>query len=487
MHRIKTKITVFIVLILVFVVAVELGSIFLFSKTYYISQKEKEMNQIYKELTVEHFDSMEDLVNTLELYEEKTGMQFLLANRAYQCTYNSKQFFNGMAVTSRFNSSYDFNQNSSRFLKEAKSKSTLNEKKEEIIELNGFIQTADEIFYIRILSTVTAIEANIKTTNDLMLRVSITALIIGGIFSFLFAHQFAKPIQEVDRIARNVAKFDFSMRATEDLSDDELGRLAHNINVMADNLESTIGELQESNRILEKDNFYMNKIDDMRKEFIANASHELKTPITVLAGYTEMLQNNIEGIDKDFYYQVIMEECERMSQLIHTMLDLSTMEKGLGGITLKPVDLSNLVSKLVKEKEILFRKKDIICETNIDSGCVVIANELYLGQAIINYVTNAIKYTPVGGKISVTVSYEKEYGKVSVFNEGDPIDVRIMSKIWDSFYRSALDRAVKENDHDKNVGLGLYIVRTIMNSHHGQYGVNNVKDGVEFYLMVKRK
>lgn len=472
------------VLTLTVMFSVQIALNYLFSESYYVSRKADTISKIYKELKKTEWIAIDNLIDKLEVYEDNSNIRFYIGDQDYHEIYNSYNITrnNGKKQRMPNNSrgSFNFYRNRLKFEENAVPIRYDKEKSNDLIRLCGIVQTKKGIYYIVITSKVAAIKQAMEETNSLVLRINLITLLISAFGAYYFAKRVAKPIEEIDHIALNVAAFDFTMRAQEDLSKDELGRLAHNINMMSDNLQHAIEELEGSNRRLEQDNLYMNRIDEMRKEFISNVSHELKTPITVLSGYTEMLKSDIKGIDKDYYYDVILEECNKMSALVHNLLNLSGIEKGLTSISLEEVDMAELVRGIVQSKELLFDKKKLVCQIEADEPCMVLANELYLEQAIINYVVNAIDHTRDGGCVRITVRKEKEWGITEVFNEGKHIELTNINKIWDSFYRGGQERA--SNSSGKNVGLGLYIVKTIMNAHHGQYGVKNTKDGVLFWL-----
>jgi signal transduction histidine kinase len=296
------------------------------------------------------------------------------------------------------------------------------------------------------------------------------------------AKQLAKPIEEINKVAINVSNLDFSIRAKEVRRKDELGSLAVNINIMADRLKGNIDYLKEANRKLELDNELMNQVDEQRKEFIANISHELKTPLAILSGYAELLNNDVPGIDKTFYFETILDETHKMDILIQSLLNLSNMENRLNDLKLVNIDIYEFAERIFRKNEILIQNNGQI-SSFVGQPCgSVIADPLYLEEAITNYISNAITYTEKDKLIQMSVKRSEEEVVISVFNEGGRISEEHLEKIWNSFYREDKSRTRTEQN---NIGLGLYIVRSIMNAHHGKCGVENKANGVEFWISLK--
>jgi signal transduction histidine kinase len=350
------------------------------------------------------------------------------------------------------------------------------------IRLLGKFTQGDKTYYIAIRLSVKSISDELRTTNSFILIISTIALLMGGALVYFVARQIAKPIIAINQVAVNVSNMDFDTRAPENKLKDEIGSLARNINIMADRLEDNIKYLTEANKKLEEDNEYMNKVDEQRKEFIANISHELKTPLAILTGYTEMLNADVPGIDKEFYYETILDETSKMDILIKNLLGLTNMENSLAQLQTQELDITRLVEKICRKNEVLIKNKDILFEFQGKSACLVLGDPYYLEEAITNYLSNAINYTKAGGRIRVKVEPVEGEVVVSVFNEGINIPEENLDKLWNSFYREDKSRT---RTSQNNVGLGLYIVRTIMNAHHGSYGVRNKENGVEFWISLK--
>jgi signal transduction histidine kinase len=346
------------------------------------------------------------------------------------------------------------------------------------ITLNGRFDFGGETRYVTIETPVEAIEAGVRLLSKVNLFISVIALVIGLACALWFARNFSRPIREIQAVAQNVAALKFDARADENAGTTELSELSASINTMAEKLKTLIVDLQKKNERLQGDIEQQQRLDKMRREFVANVSHELKTPLCLLLMYSENLKNNVDSIDKDFYCDTIMEEVKNLDDMAKSLLDLSSIENGLSGLSLTPVDFSALCLDVVSRTEPMFRQ--IRVDTEIQPGICVAGDSHYLEQALRNYITNAISHTAAGGRISVCLARAgEEQVMLSVFNEGKPIDPDDAAQLWESFYKTDKARVREDENH---AGLGLYIVKTIVAAHNGAYGLINHDDGVTFWF-----
>ncbi|HEY8436120.1 MAG TPA: HAMP domain-containing sensor histidine kinase, partial [Haloplasmataceae bacterium] len=347
----------------------------------------------------------------------------------------------------------------------------------ENIILTGKFEYDDGWRYVRITTSVEAIEASIAALTKVNTFIAVLVLVIGIIGSYIFARRFSRPIQKIQDVARNVALLNFEARADENLSTSELRDLSVSINAMSNKLKSLISDLQASNEKLQADVDYQKRLDRMRREFVANVSHELKTPLHLILMYSENLKNNIENIDKDYYCDTIIEETKRLNDMVKSLLDLSAIENGLTKMYMEELDLSDFAECTVSKMTVLF--EGLSTNVGIEKGISVVGDGKYLEQAMKNFIVNAVSHTPVGGSISVELKQWDGKAVFSVFNEGSPIAEADIPQIWESFYKTDKARVRTDENHS---GLGLYVVKTIIEAHGGEYGVRNAENGVEFWF-----
>lgn len=311
------------------------------------------------------------------------------------------------------------------------------------------------------------------------------AIILILIFSKLFSNTISKPLIVLNRAALRMAELDFSVKCDNDRTD-EIGNLSRTLNFLSSNLDSALTELQNANEKLTKDIEKEKSLDKMRKEFVADVSHELKTPISIIGGYAEALKDNIlQGEERDSLLDVILDESEKMSLLVSDMLNLSQLESGYYKLTLEDFSLTSLVKLILLRHSMNINKNELHIKTEFyEENIVVLGDRLRIDQVITNLLNNAVKHTPIKGTIIISIAQAEESHQVifSIENNGDPIEYVELENIWNKFYK------IDKSRHRSNggTGLGLSIVSNILELHHSRYGVENTENGVNFYFQLKK-
>ncbi len=323
------------------------------------------------------------------------------------------------------------------------------------------------------------IDAAISITNILLLSVGAIMLIIGIIIVALTSRNIAKPVKELSQIAAAMEALDFSRKYNASGSD-EIASLGESINSLSAKLESTINELRKKNEELTYDIELKSRIDTLRKEFIANASHELKTPLALISGYAEGLRDNIADSKeaRELYTDVIIEEAQAMDKIIRQMLDLMELDNAVKPAEETSVSLSDIVKDALTSFDLILKSNNITPSSVFEENCVVKCDFVRIRQAIINYLTNALNHIDENKILKISVSKADNNVIFSVFNSGANIPDSERENIWERFYK--VDKA-----HTREYGgsgLGLSIVRSIIELHNGEYGFKNYSDGVEFYF-----
>ena len=346
--------------------------------------------------------------------------------------------------------------------------------------------TLDNGYELYIRVAVVSIQESVQIANKFLILIGFITIIISGIVVSLISKKFTSPIEELQDITKRISELDFSRRYQENNSNDEVNNLGKNINNMTDTLEKTIKQLRNSNIELEKDIEEKSKTDEMRKQFISDVSHELKTPIALIQGYAEGLVENVteDEESRKFYAEVILDESNKMDSLVKKLLELMKLEYGKMTFNLTKFNISELISEVIrKSKKLLDEGKIQIDFSN--EPMYVIGDEFYIEQAFNNYFTNAIKnVTEVEGKKEIKISYEVNGDKlrVKVFNTGENIADENLNRIWNRFYKVDTSR----NRENGGTGIGLSLVRAIMTSTNNKYGVENKENGVEFYFEIDK-
>ncbi|MBU0996412.1 MAG: HAMP domain-containing histidine kinase [Firmicutes bacterium] len=332
--------------------------------------------------------------------------------------------------------------------------------------------------------TIQSIQDSVSVFNSFTIFVGIGFMFLAAVVVYFASYKFTNPILEITQVTKNMANLDFSKKV-EITSTDELGILGDSINKMSTQLEKSISDLQSANKQLSADIELKTKIDDMRKEFIASASHELKTPISLIMGYSEALK--LSGLDQatiDEYLEIIMDESNKMNKLVMGMLKLSQLESGVLDINPSEVSISRIVEDTVHLFKVKFDEAKVVIELNIQDQ-VIYSDYDHLQTVLSNFISNALNHVDRKKKVSIS-SLQLENGDthIEVYNSGKHIPEKDVEHIWDSFYK--VDKARTRSYGGQ--GLGLSIVKNILNSLGYPFGVKNTDDGTIFYFdIIKAK
>ena len=333
-------------------------------------------------------------------------------------------------------------------------------------------------------SPMASIQDSAGIANRFLVYVGCTALVLGALFVWIFSKRIADPILELAELSQRMANLDFDARYTSGGSN-EIGILGENFNSMSKKLEETISELKSANNQLQKDIEQKEKIETMRTEFLGNVSHELKTPIALIQGYAEGLKEGVndDPESREFYCDVIMDEADKMNQMVKNLLILNQLEFGSEELEVKRFDIVRLIRGVLISCEILIQQAEVTVDFIADEEVCVWADEFKTEQVIRNYLTNAIHHADFEKRIEIRVIPGEKSVRITVFNSGKPIPEEDLSKLWDKFYKvdKAHTRAYGGN------GIGLSIVKAIMESFHQAYGVRNFDNGVEFWFELDAK
>ena len=296
------------------------------------------------------------------------------------------------------------------------------------------------MLYVRI--PITSIEESVKISNNFLYLMAGFAILIAALIVSYVSRKFADPILELNSIAKKMANLDFSHKYKTTSADDEINNLGRSINAMSEKLEKTIKQLRRTNIELEKDIEEKSKIDEMRKSFISDVSHELKTPIALIQGYSEGLLENVNTDEESrkFYAEVILDETNKMDKLVKQLLELMKLEYGKREFNDTKFNIVEVEKEVVRKSKVMLEEKQIQIEIKSADEIDVFADDFYIEQVISNYITNAIKHVKeVYGRkciqIENEVNVEKNKVRVKVFNTGDNIQEEHMAKIWNRFYK----------------------------------------------------
>ena len=337
----------------------------------------------------------------------------------------------------------------------------------------------DNGYYFLIRSPLESIKESASISNSFYFIVGIIIIVISGIVILVMTNRITRPISELTKLSEKMSDLDFDARY-QSRAGNEIDVLGDNFNKMSRKLESTISELKSANNKLQKDIEDKIKIDEMRKEFLDNVSHELKTPIALVQGYAEGLKENIseDPESREFYCDVIMDEASKMNKLVRNLLTLNQLESGRDEMTVERFDIVTLIRGVLQSMDIMIQQKEAKVSFDAEKPVYVWADEFKTEQVVRNYVSNAFHHASGDKVIEVKIQKEGKKARTSVFNTGTPIPEEDLKHIWEKFYK--VDKA-HTREYGGN-GIGLSIVKAIMESFHQEYGVKNYDNGVEFWF-----
>ncbi len=342
--------------------------------------------------------------------------------------------------------------------------------------------TLDNGYRFLIRSPMENLENSASVSNQFWLFAASISALAGGIMIIYVTNRITRPIRQLTEISERMTNLDFDAKY-EVKGDNEVDCLGMHMNQMSNKLEHTISELKTANNELKKDIEKKEQIDEMRKEFLANVSHELKTPIALIQGYAEGLMMGINDNDeasKEFYCDVIMDEANKMNDMVKKLMSLNELEFGNNPVQMERFDISELIHNYLQSMELLFQQNDIKVECDIPKPVYVWADEIQIEEVFRNYITNAMNHADGEKLIRVTLEKNEENVRISVFNTGKNIPEDSVEHIWDKFYK--VDKA-RTREYGGS-GVGLSIVKAVMEGINQKYGVRNEEDGVTFYFEV---
>ena len=431
-------------------------------ENFYLYSKQKTLKAVYEKISGYYLGTNQNtnIETELEKISVRNNFDILIKDNNGINVYTTNKSFSSVIGTindiiDQFNNGKELEKNDKFYIrKQVDSKNGVL-----YMMLSGKLENG---YFVYIRIPVTFIQDSVSISNNFLWIIAGIAILIAGIIVTIVSDKFTGPILELNNIAKKMSNLDFSQK--------------YNI--------------KETNIELEKDIEEKSKIDEMRKTFISDVSHELKTPISLIQGYSEGLLENINSDEESrkFYAEVILDETNKMDKLVKQLLELMKLEYGKREFNNTTFNIVELEKEVIRKSKVMLEEKQIELEFDEKQEIQVTADDFYIEQVITNYLTNAIKNAEeVENKkiirISNTIDIEKSKVCVKVFNTGEHISEENLNRIWNRFYKADESR----NREDGGTGIGLSLVKAIMNNYQNKYGVNNVENGVEFYFELDLK
>jgi len=462
-------------------------------ESYYIENKTKDLVKAYKDINELLEESGEDgisqklqMAQKLASRFETEGISALVVDSELIVRFGSGfGITNEMLMTRLKDILFNNNKSEDNLIKNAGNyviqKMHDEDASRDYLEMCGQIESTNDFFIMR--SSLESITEAVVMANNFYLRVGIVIIAAGSIVMLIFSIRFTKPILKLEEISKKMCRLDFNVKY-DVKGHDEIAVLGQNMNNLSEILEKTISELKSANVKLETDIRRKTEIDEMRKDFLSNVSHELKTPIALIQGYAEGLKESVNDDEesRDFYCDVIIDESNKMNRMVKKLLTLNQIEFGNNYVEMERFDLIAVIDQVLNRSNILLQEKGAEVFFDNRKHLFVWADEFQIEEVITNYVSNAIHHLDFEKKISIELEEKENVVRVNVFNTGSRIPEKELDKVWIKFYK--VDKA-RTREYGGS-GIGLSIVKAIMDSMNMKCGVENRQNGVNFWFEVEK-
>ena len=483
-HSIQFQVTAAIFLLIAGVVFLTVMFNALFLERYYLSRKKQAMWQVQETLDSlfdrsETSGGKESLDNMLVEVTRREGVDLIVLDtesRAVRIYGSDRETIQQRLFENLF--SPDDSSVNKEILdeKEGMTLQIVTAQGRRDLELWGILKNG-ELFLLR--SPVESIRNSTAIANRFFTLIGLLCAAFSALAAYFIAGRMTAPVRELSRISERMKDLDFDARFTG-RPDNEIGILGENINELSASLEHSIADLKTANLKLQADIRQKEEIEHMRQEFISGLTHEFKTPLALIRGYAEGL---IDGVGSDpesqrAYCEVIVDETKRMNDMVQRFLTLNHLEFGKTELSMERFDICSMIRDLLETSRPLIEKQRTEVRFEESSPCYVWSDPYLTEEVFTNYLTNALHHVSADGYIGVFLDRHERSIRINVFNTGEKIPKESLPHIWDQFYKvdKARTRAYGGS------GVGLSIVRAMMNLLERSYGVRNEENGVTFWF-----
>ena len=448
---------------------------------FYRSEKIRTITSLYETLD-EISDTTEDFSAEIMKQTAENNIQILIADQEFKAINSTSLDANEMSAR-LFGYYTGFFSEGSELLRETSNYKiqTSNDRRIglQYLEMWGQLTNGD---WFLIRTPLEGIEEAVRLSSRFFITIGALVLIASVIVVFVMSEHISKPIMQLTALSKRMANLDFSARY-EGKAVNEIGELGDRFNRMSDQLQRAISELKSANVELQKDVERRTQLDQMRTEFLNNVSHELKTPIGLIEGYAEGLRDGIADDEesRDFYCDVIIDETKKMDTLVRQLLSLNQLEFGEDPVQMERFDLVGLIDGVVSNMKLLADQAGAEIVFPQRGEVYVWGDEFKIEEVVTNYLSNAIHHADGEKKIEIRLTDRDGIITTSVFNTGEPIPEADLPHIWEKFYK--VDKA-RTREYGGS-GIGLSIVKAIMDGHHQSCGASNFDNGVAFWFTLE--
>lgn len=339
-----------------------------------------------------------------------------------------------------------------------------------------------ESYTLTVFTNLYIVQQSTKVLISIFPYVILMVFILSILCSLFYSSFITRPVLRISDISEQIASLDFTGKCDETRTD-ELGRLAHNLNYLSASLSHSMEELHAANAQLKTDIEKEREIERQRIDFFAAASHELKTPLTILKGHLSGMLNNVTGYENHHKYLMrSLIVTEKMEKLIRELLYVSKIDSNKATPKRQSINIAELLRAETAALSDCISEKQLLIAVDMPDKVMCCLEKEEMERAIQNILVNAVRYSPKGERISVTVEETTDEISCRIENTGVNIPENTISHLFEAFYRADSSR----NSYTGGTGLGLYIVRGIFERHGVKYGIINTEQGVRFWFKLNK-
>ena len=464
-HKLTFKLIVVIIVSVVLLAGIMAPIYFYLQSKMYIDQETERVAAFSDKLkAVEPFDT-----ESLGRFFNNSGVSYrvYVFDEAFTPLYSSFELGNNQKFLQRL-----FGDKTERFQKDSKPYfATVDD--EPAVRMYTACEVNGKTYYIQIKDSLSGVSDVFAFSNKILGFVMIFYLFFCSVGLFLAISRSVKLVKDVTNVAKQISQNNLSVRYQGKIRNDEIGELAVSVNKMADTIQESINELENYNFVLREDNSYIKEFEQTRRLMLRNVTHDLKTPLDVISSQVEMIATCKEQEKKNYYYQSAMEEINKMSKMISSVLQLTTEERELIHKDAQLTDISALIAELCDSRRAYVESRDLELITDIDSGFRISVVRDHVEHVFKNYLSNAVQNAEKNTKITVSLKEIDGAVRLSIENKGKQIPPEMEDKIWTEAFTTS-------PGGKENTGLGLFIVKEISLMEHTNCGYENTGTGVCF-------
>ena len=438
---------------------------------FHVRKSEESVNSVYKSLKSMDLVHMWSTENAVELTDDifKGSVHCILMDDRFDLLFSDDQIFLIEDQQNYFEQHRDL-------FSEAASAVYEKEPFGERIVLYGKIRSGESSYYVYLYLRLSFLRIHIDFARNATLWMIVVSGLISFVILFLLLKHYMDPLKEFNLVLNRLRRKDYSARILKKMPSEQMQKSADDVNALADRLVSNRTSIRNMKYVMQMGLPMEHDLDEAERNITAKITHQLKTPLAIISSQIELNHDESDPEKREYYYNSIMDEIDKLSLLISEILQFMRGEQQDSGFVICRQPISANVAVLCQKYENWVAASNIRFKSEIEDDVFVECDWIQIEQVLHNYMMNAFKHTKAGKTISLSLRKERDDVYIGVHNEGEWVPAADMERVWKSYYQGAGEQS------DTEIGLGLYIVKDIMKKHHGSYGLFNDKTGVEFYL-----